>query len=84
MFRVATPELGANGRVTSGPETGEIFGHLNGTVVRGKYLNDDRHLSLTDRGGIFKAEKMLDKDGDAGLLVAAIVDTGAFAGGKSN
>ena len=48
VLRVTPAKLGTHGRITTGPETGEILGDLNGPMVRREDFNDNGLPAVTD------------------------------------
>src|ERR1044071_9493136 len=81
VLRIAADELLAQRRVVLDPEAGQIRRDLDGALVGGEQVEDQRDAAVADGGGASEAEEVLHARGDPGRLIEGVVDRGATAAG---
>lgn len=59
VFRVATHELFANGRVVARPETGQVRGDLHGALVRREQVEHERDRAVRNAWALAHSEEVL-------------------------
>ena len=80
---IAAHELAADLRVEALPEAREVGGGLDGALIGGEKVHDDRRAVGAEARGVGHAEEVLQARGDPGGAVGFVVDAGLAAAAEA-